>query len=74
MYFGCSKRGYCCSIPSTDMEATRQNFTSAYDHLLKILLVGDAKSNKRLLLGTYLEEAEMDQKSITTLGMGEVRL
>lgn len=56
-------------VTSVNMEATRQNFTSAYDHLLKILLVGDAKSNKRLLLGTYLEEAEMDQKSITTLGL-----
>ena len=55
------------------MEATRQNFTNAYDHLLKILLVGDAKSNKRVLLGTYLEEAEIDQKSLTTLGMEEVR-
>lgn len=52
------------------METSPQKFTNAYDHLLKILLVGDTKSNKRVLLGTYLEEEEMEQKSITTLGMG----
>lgn len=50
------------------METMPQNSTSAYDYLLKILLVGDTGSNKRALLGTYLEDMEIEQRS-TTLGV-----
>ena len=49
------------------METMPQRSTSAYDHLLKILLVGETKSNKKAMLGTYLEDAEAEQRS-TTLG------
>ena len=44
-----------------------QSSTSAYDHLLKILLIGDASSNKRSLLRTYLED--QDISDTTTLGV-----
>ena len=40
--------------------------TSAYDHLLKILLIGDAGSNKRVLLRKYIGDTEMSDT--TTLG------
>ena len=50
------------------METAPQRSTSAYDHLLKILLVGDTKSNKKALLRTYLEDMEAEQGSTTTLG------
>ena len=49
------------------METMPQRSTSAYDHLLKILLVGETKSNKKAMLGTYLEDVEAEQRS-TTLG------
>ena len=52
------------------METIPQTSTSAYDHLLKILLVGESKSNKKALLGTYLEDVELGQRSSTTLGEG----
>ena len=41
--------------------------TSAYDHLLKILLIGDAGSGKRLLLQKYIGDEEMSDT--TTLGV-----
>lgn len=51
------------------METMPQNSTSAYDHLLKILLIGDSNSNKRALLGTYIEDSENDEQgSTSTLG------
>lgn len=40
--------------------------TTAYDHLLKILIVGDRGSNKRTLLSKYIGDAEMSDT--TTLG------
>ena len=40
--------------------------TSAYDHLLKILLIGDIDSNKRELLKTYIGDQELSDT--TTLG------
>ena len=40
--------------------------TSAYDHLIKILLVGDAGTNKRALLAKYI--GEEDLSDATTLG------
>lgn len=42
------------------------NATSAYDHLLKILLIGDSSSNKRTLLKTYI--GDLDISDTTTLG------
>ena len=41
--------------------------TNAYDHLLKILLVGDTSSNKRALLRTYLEDSATEEGT-TTMG------
>ena len=40
--------------------------TSAYDHLIKILLVGDAGTNKRALLGKYISDEDLSDN--TTLG------
>ena len=40
--------------------------TSAYDHLIKILLVGDAGTNKRALLAKYI--GDEDLSDATTLG------
>lgn len=40
--------------------------TSAYDHLMKILIIGDTSSNKRKLLGRYLRDHELTDT--TTLG------
>ena len=40
--------------------------TSAYDHLIKILLVGDAGTNKRGLLAKYI--GDEDLSDTTTLG------
>ena len=40
--------------------------TVAYEHLLKILLIGDMGSNKRQLLHTYVGEEDMSDT--TTLG------
>ena len=40
--------------------------TSAYDHLMKILILGDPSSNKRRLLGKYLRDDELTDT--TTLG------
>ena len=40
--------------------------TSAYDHLIKILLVGDAGTNKRALLAKYI--GDEDLSDTTTLG------
>ena len=40
--------------------------TTAYDHLLKILVVGDRGSNKRALLRKYIGDTEMSET--TTLG------
>ena len=40
--------------------------TVAYEHLLKILLIGDMGSNKRQLLHTYMGEEDMSDT--TTLG------
>ena len=40
--------------------------TTAYDHLLKILVVGDRGSNKRTLLRKYIGDTEMSDT--TTLG------
>ena len=42
--------------------------TSAYDHLLKILVIGDVNSNKRALLRRYIGEQELSDN--TTLGEG----
>ena len=51
------------------METLPQSSTSAYDYLLKILLIGDANCNKRALLRTYLNEADpVSERSSTTLG------
>ena len=50
------------------METMSPDSTTAYDHLLKILLVGDTNSNKRALLGAYLEDLELEQKNTSTLG------
>lgn len=50
------------------METMPQNSTSAYDYLLKILIIGDTSSNKRVLLGTYLEDCEHEERSSSTLG------
>ena len=51
------------------MEAFPRTTTNAYDHLLKILLVGDTSSNKSTLLRAYLEDTdEEDQRGTTTLG------
>lgn len=41
--------------------------TSAYDHLLKILLIGDLDSNKRELLKMYI--GDQDLSDTTTLGL-----
>lgn len=40
--------------------------TTAYDYLLKILIVGDRGSNKRALLSKYIGDTEMSDT--TTLG------
>lgn len=40
--------------------------TNAYDHLMKILIIGDSGSNKRRLLGKYLRDDELTDT--TTLG------
>ena len=40
--------------------------TVAYDHLLKLLLVGDAGTNKRALLANYIGDEDMSDT--TTLG------
>lgn len=40
--------------------------TNAYDHLMKILIIGDTSSNKRRLLGKYLRDEELTDT--TTLG------
>lgn len=40
--------------------------TSAYDHLMKILIIGDTSSSKRKLLGKYLQDKELTDT--TTLG------
>ena len=40
--------------------------TSAYDHLIKLLMIGDSDSNKRRLLGKYLRDEELTDT--TTLG------
>ena len=45
--------------------------TSAYDHLMKILIIGDSGSNKRRLLGKYLQDEELTDT--TTLGMTSVQ-
>ena len=51
------------------METLPQTSTSAYDYLLKILLIGDSNSNKGSLLRTYLNtEQEYSERSSTTLG------
>lgn len=48
--------------------------TNAYDHLLKILLVGDTNSKKSTLLQAYLDNSSRQDKSGTsTLGEGEER-
>ena len=52
----------------------RTTTTSAYDHLLKILLVGDTSSNKSTLLRAYLEDTDSDQRGTTTLGTAELLL
>ena len=54
--------------PRVTMETMPQTSTSAYDHLLKILLIGDTGSNKRALLRTYLDDQEIGERSTTTLG------
>jgi hypothetical protein len=41
--------------------------TNAYDHLMKILIIGDSGSNKRRLLGKYLQDEELTDT--TTLGV-----
>ena len=51
-----------------DMEALPRTTTNAYDHLLKILLVGDTSSNKSTLLRAYLQDSDDDQRGTTTLG------
>lgn len=43
--------------------------TNAYDHLMKILIIGDSGSNKRRLLGKYLNDEELTDT--TTLGVTE---
>ncbi len=43
-----------------------QHSASAYDHLLKILLIGDAGSGKRALMQKYIGDEEMSDT--TTLG------
>ena len=47
---------------------TLHNVNTTYDYLLKILLVGETSSNKRALLGMYLADTEVEQKSTGTLG------
>ncbi len=42
------------------------NRANAYDHLMKILIIGDSGSNKRQLLGKYLQDDELTDT--TTLG------
>ncbi len=44
----------------------RQHSTSAYEHLLKILLIGDNGSGKRTLLQKYIGDEDMSDT--TTLG------
>lgn len=41
---------------------------NAYDHLMKILIIGDSGSNKRKLLGKYLRDEELNTDT-TTLGV-----
>ena len=43
--------------------------TNAYDHLMKILIIGDSGSNKRRILGKYLRDDELTDT--TTLGEWE---
>lgn len=43
-----------------------QHSTSAYDHLLKILLIGDVESGKRELMRKYIGDEDMSDT--TTLG------
>ena len=45
-----------------------QHSTGSYDHLLKILLIGDQGSNKRALLKNYIGDEDMSDT--TTLGEG----
>lgn len=45
--------------------------TNAYDHLMKILIIGDSGSNKRQLLGKYLGDEELNTDT-TTLGVRPV--
>lgn len=40
--------------------------TNAYDHLMKILIIGDSGSSKRRLLAKYLRDEELTDT--TTLG------
>ena len=40
--------------------------TNAYDHLMKILIIGDSGSNKRRVLSKYLRDEELTDT--TTLG------
>ena len=39
---------------------------TAYDHLMKILIIGDTGSSKRKLLGVYLRDKDLTDT--TTLG------
>jgi len=43
-----------------------------YDHLMKILLIGDSSSKKRKLLGKYLRDEDLDDT--TTLGESNVKV
>lgn len=43
--------------------------TSAYDHLLKILIIGDAGTSKRALLKKYI--GDEDISDTTTLGKSD---
>ena len=49
---------------------TPHTTTNAYDHLIKILLVGDTGSNKSTLLRAYLDDSGVGQSGTTTLGQG----
>ena len=44
--------------------------TNAYDHLMKILIIGDSGSNKRRLLAKYLQDEDLTDT--TTLGVRPV--
>ncbi len=49
-----------------DMESESVSSTVPYDHLLKILVIGDVGSDKRRLLQTYM--GLEDYSDTTTLG------